>query len=568
MKIGILSVNIHTKGLNFACPVHTYAFQQFLLQNHIDSVVLDYKANYYKDFEARHPADYYARLYEYQLQREPETEEEARINEERMARNKKKLEGYTALYKEREVRYDKFQKFIETYYIKTDRSYDPSLLEVEDPGCDCYICATDVVWKNNPELGFDRAYFLASTCMEDKWKISYAASRGSFKPYSEQEKELFFHYISDIDYISVREESLKEYIEDNSDRKAKVVIDPTLFHDAEFYSKITVKPEEEHYILFYYAEECTENTMQQALRCARETGLKIVELTNLPIKDGVLKDYTDVESVFRYDVGPDEWIGYIQHADYVFTNSFHASCFSIIFRKKFFVGSRKGDKLGHFLGLLGLSGRMLPSAKEKGPESLSKDIDYEAVEKILSEKREDSINFLLSSIQACEQAQRTPRDYDSYKRALTYPLRYNSRLKEKDFTWKWTDEDGAVRKMKSGTYEYLPADPMVTNNGTACLQENRFELEGSRFVGWKLCVRIDDQSFWYLESGKFKKKAEYNKKADGPVRLFQSGETVPYFPVNQIDTVVAYANWEKEEQPEQPKKQKKLGKKLLGFIFS
>ena len=41
---------------------------------------------------------------------------------------------YQALYNERERRYDKFQNFIDTNYIKTDKIYDADLLEVEDPG--------------------------------------------------------------------------------------------------------------------------------------------------------------------------------------------------------------------------------------------------------------------------------------------------------------------------------------------------------------------------------------------------------------------------------------------------
>ena len=85
---------------------------------------------------------------------------------------------YQALYNERERRYDKFQNFIDTNYIKTDKIYDADLLEVEDPGFDCYICCTDVIWKKDPGFGFDRGFFLACSSLENKWKISYAASRG------------------------------------------------------------------------------------------------------------------------------------------------------------------------------------------------------------------------------------------------------------------------------------------------------------------------------------------------------------------------------------------------------
>ena len=43
MNIGIISINMYTKGLNFACPLHTFAFQRFLTKNGIASKVIDYK---------------------------------------------------------------------------------------------------------------------------------------------------------------------------------------------------------------------------------------------------------------------------------------------------------------------------------------------------------------------------------------------------------------------------------------------------------------------------------------------------------------------------------------------
>ena len=46
MKIGIISINAHTKVLNFASPLHSYAFQQFLKMHGYDSVIIDYKPNY------------------------------------------------------------------------------------------------------------------------------------------------------------------------------------------------------------------------------------------------------------------------------------------------------------------------------------------------------------------------------------------------------------------------------------------------------------------------------------------------------------------------------------------
>ena len=173
MKIGIISINMYSKGLNFACPLHNYAFQQFLLKNGIDSTVISYKPIYFNNFDLRHPYDYYEKMcadFAARGRSITEPEEWERITHLR--------EAWKDLYEERERRYDKFQNFIEANYIKTEECYDSDLLEIKDPGFDCYICCTDVLWKQEPNIGFDRGFFLASKAMENKWKISYAASRG------------------------------------------------------------------------------------------------------------------------------------------------------------------------------------------------------------------------------------------------------------------------------------------------------------------------------------------------------------------------------------------------------
>lgn len=206
---------MHTKNLNFASPLHTYAFQQFLKQKGIDSTIIDYKPVYYNDFNMRHPYETYKIQYENLKssgKKDAETKKKIRIA-------KKRRDAYQRLYAEREIRYDKFQRFIEKNYQKTDACYDSDQLEILDPGFDCYICVTDVIWKNEPGEGFDRGYFLASKAMENKWKISYAASRGVHYAQTANEIEKFFYYIEDIDWISVREDSLKGYIEENSGKK-------------------------------------------------------------------------------------------------------------------------------------------------------------------------------------------------------------------------------------------------------------------------------------------------------------------------------------------------------------
>jgi hypothetical protein len=42
MKIGLISINTHTRVLNFASPIHTVAFQHFLEEHGIETTIIDY----------------------------------------------------------------------------------------------------------------------------------------------------------------------------------------------------------------------------------------------------------------------------------------------------------------------------------------------------------------------------------------------------------------------------------------------------------------------------------------------------------------------------------------------
>lgn len=540
MKIGIISINMYSKGLNFACPLHNYAFQQFLLKNGIDSTVISYKPIYFNDYDLRHPYDYYALMcnnFASSGRNETEVEEWKRITGLR--------DSWRELYEERERRYDKFQNFIDSHYIKTEECYDSDLLEIKDPGFDCYICCTDVIWKKEPNAGFDRGFFLASKAMENKWKISYAASRGVFFSENEEDEKQFLGYVSDIDAISVREDSLKKYLDENIENEVTKVLDPVLLHDKEFYENIMIKPQEEHYVFLYYVMERAEDTIEQAVKYARAHNLKIVEITDRPLKNGRLSEYEGIEKIFNYDMGIEEWLGYIMHADCIFTNSFHACCFSVLFEKQLYVGTRNGDKVTHLLDMFGLSGRRI----NKESDILTvpfPDIDYDKIRPILKEKQKESADFILSAIQRMEHSQKKWRDYDEKRRSLTYELRYNSGAYPEVGKGSYENRDGEVQKLNTGSWELLTGGT-VKNDGGACLDKNRFSRKGHLPGGWKLRLKIDRKWFWYLEDGSLIPLNEYNEECT-PIHIFEEGDRLPHIPVNHIALAVADAFWCKEEQ--------------------
>lgn len=567
MKIGIISINMYSKQLNFACPLHTWAFQQFLKTNNIDSTVIDYTPIYHnKNFDLRHPSDSYKERYERLLEKKERQEQQglpvddlqAELDNVRM-----QIENYQALYKEREIRYDKFQKFIDENYIKTETCYDAKMLETEDPGFDCYICVTDVIWRVIKNKGFDRVFFLDSKVMEGKYKIAYSASRGVFHGYTEKQQKEFLRMIEGIDEISVREESLENWIHENSKKEAVTVLDPVLLHDEEFWKKVAVEPEEKGYVLLYYVMEKAKDTIQNAVEYAREHNLDIVELSDRPFSQHV----EGVRHIVHYDIGPEEWLGYIQHAECIFTNSFHACCFSILFKKLFYVGNRNGDKVSHILKTFDLTSQRL--GQEQGIKDMPTQIDYDKVMMILEEKRQKSKDFILSAIHNAEEHTKVRklkekadrRKADEAKKQIRYPIRYHSGRGEGDLTGSFAG--GTLEYLKSGAVEYFVNSVRMPNDGTACLEKNHYYRTYSKFIGWHIRIRSGKQWYWYMKDGTLAKRDNYEGNFDKDRMLFPNESTLPHFPVSPINVAVAEAVWKEDTKH----KICRLGKKKLKKIF-
>lgn len=378
MKVGLISINSHTKVLNFASPLHTYAFQQFLFSNGIDNVIIDYEPCYRGNLDIRHPYDYYME--------HPCKDEKLRARRENT---------WKILYKDREERFDKLQKFIDEKYVQTDECYTQEKLDEKDPGCDIYMCVTDVIWKYNPNNGFDRGFFLACKTMEGKGKIAYAASKG-VKEYTQEQGEQANEYLKSFNFIACREKSLADFVNHKTSSKASIVLDPVFLQPAEFYEKLCVKPQETNYVLIYAVMEKAGSLVEEAMRFAKEKNLAVVDISD---DATILYQSKKGERITRYNIGIEEWLGYMKNASYIFTNSFHCCCFSIIFNKQFYVGKRNGDKVDFVLQLFGLSDRRI----KKKMKYNQPPIDYAPVNRLKEEYVEQSKKYVLEAIKRTEQ---------------------------------------------------------------------------------------------------------------------------------------------------------------------
>ena len=204
--------------------------------------------------------------------------------------------------------------------------YDIEKLEDVSDEYDYFVVGSDQVWNpKNPDL---RTAFL-KFC-DSKKRISYAASIGTQNIPTEL-NSLFEDGFKTMHAISVRESRAVEIVKDISGIDATLLLDPVFTISESKWKDISIRPywkSDRKYIFAYFLGDIPEIV----LNIAKENNLELVKCF-------------DVDSIDRYIMSPEEWLYLIGNADYVCTDSFHATAFSIIFNRSFLVFPRN-DKEG------------------------------------------------------------------------------------------------------------------------------------------------------------------------------------------------------------------------------
>lgn len=194
------------------------------------------------------------------------------------------------------------------------------------------IAGSDQVWHPIINEG-DETYFLANV-PEGVKRISYAPSFGVDEFDANLESQMS-GWLKKFNAISVREPEGAAIVKRLSGRDAEVVCDPTLLLGREAYEAIERKPRfglPEKYIAVYticghpWAEA-------EAIKLGDKLGLPVVHLPGGQLARWYLPG--EVKRVTA--LGPSEWLWFIHHAEYVVTNSFHGTVFSLLFHRPFWV---------------------------------------------------------------------------------------------------------------------------------------------------------------------------------------------------------------------------------------
>lgn len=297
------------------------------------------------------------------------------------------------------VRDREFENFVKKYMDISGEAYKSAeefITAVPDMPYDVFLCGSDQIW--NPIVhNFDDVYYLNFPTKAKK--VAYASSV-AYNDFSDSEILRICDAISSIDNIAVREKSTADCLQRYTEKKISCVIDPTFLLDREDW--LNLKSEKQFdgkYVLVYLLNynEQNKNTVNLISDLARKEGCRIICLPYTSIKFP-----KDIEVEYRYDIAPNDFIQLLNGAKCVITNSFHATALSINLNIPFYsVSSRERNKdlqtrLSDLLEETKLENRKIYS--DTVSISLDDKIDFEKVNKIISERRNEGVAYLKQSL--------------------------------------------------------------------------------------------------------------------------------------------------------------------------
>lgn len=297
-----------------------------------------------------------------------------------------------AFYKKNKVlRTRRFNDFHAKYNRLTDKVY-PSVksLSVANFNYDVICVGSDQVW--NYMKGYSLEPFFASFARKGTKKIAYGSSIG-LASLSQEAENVFKNALMDFSSISVREQQASDLLRKILHKDIDVVLDPTLLLDNKEWLEVAnfeMCPPQKYLLVYIVTIKPCNYVLELARHIAKHRNLQIIRICRdaYPEHSG-----NDIQEIMT--AGPSDFVGLFSKAEFVVTNSFHGTVFSINFSKPFYSVIKKhhstNSRLTSILEKLGLRDRIL-SVGDAFPEIC--DIDFTVPIQRLNEERLHSLNYL------------------------------------------------------------------------------------------------------------------------------------------------------------------------------
>lgn len=312
MRIGILTYH---RSINYGSVLQAWATQKLLSAEGYDTEIIDYIP------------EKYDRIYKLFLPGNSLLH--VAINFTRIP---------IAVFRKRQRQF--FENFRSNNLVLSKQEY-PHTLNVQELAnqYDCFICGSDQIW-NVHARDCDDIFFLPNI---RKKKIAFSVSINTTDFSESRCNQSLKDWIGDFHNISCREDTGARRIEQFLDNRIHVetLLDPTLVLKEKAYYEICSKRIiKGHYILLYKVWLGDDSY---------DSVKKISKLLNFPvyallmingIYSAIKIEKKGIHILFR-NTKPEDYLSLIRYADFVITDSFHGTAFSLIFEKQFFAVNQK-----------------------------------------------------------------------------------------------------------------------------------------------------------------------------------------------------------------------------------
>ncbi|WP_081430008.1 polysaccharide pyruvyl transferase family protein [Thiobacillus denitrificans] len=258
-----------------------------------------------------------------------------------------------------------------TSYSKTRRHYD------------AVVIGSDEVWNiQNPTFAMMPEYF--GRGLNAKNIITYAPSSSKTTYADVAQNPLLAEGMRNIHHFSARDRNTFEIVEKIVNKPVTMVLDPTFL--VEYDEEVEEAGVNSHGYVLVYTYQFDRLKIEKTRRFARSRGLRL-------ISPCFYNDWCD-EVV---PCTPFGFLGLIRDAEYVVTDTFHGSIFSILYGKHFGSYASEKIKVAALLSALGLADRELGGVDDIG-SVLDARIDYGRVRTCIEQERDVSLNYLRQAL--------------------------------------------------------------------------------------------------------------------------------------------------------------------------
>lgn len=196
-------------------------------------------------------------------------------------------------------------------------------------GYDYFICGSDQIW--NPSYSTTSKLAFCAFAPEKTICLSPSFGVSSIPEYRKQE---YAQWLKPLKSLSVRENAGQKIIRELTGRDAEILVDPTMALPIDKWNALCKKPSvqlPERYVLCYFLGRVDKSYRKRINDFAKKNGLPVVMLF-------------DIFTPEYYMLNPAEVLYAIRNAEYVLTDSFHGTVFSILYHRNFYVFNRNEGK--------------------------------------------------------------------------------------------------------------------------------------------------------------------------------------------------------------------------------